>query len=156
MVPPSNSVRYVPPGWTQWLGSIDGGLRSGHPADGGTYRYFDTTLSVNGDHFDNYAGRYRTRVYGRLSERIIDLRAASDQPFFFWINYTAPHHGGPRDPDDPDPVVRDDGEITEVKSPSVPPNVRGRFDLVIQSAPGAYGEADMRQAGLYADRPAHE
>ena len=138
-----NSVRYVPPGWTEWRGSIDGGLPAGHPANGGTYRYFDTTLSVNGDHFDNYAGRYQTRVYGELSEWIIRRRAASGQPFFFWANYTAPHNGAPRDPDDPEPVVRDDGEVSRMGSPSVPVGVRGAFDSVIRHAPGAYGEADM-------------
>jgi len=144
----SDSVRYVPPGWTEWRGSIDGGLPADDPAAGNTYRYFDTTLNVNGERFDNYAGRYQTRVYGGLSERIIGRRAASEEPFFFWVNYTAPHHGAPREYDDPRAVMRDDGERTKTVTPAVPAEVRGLFDSSIAAAPGAYGEEDM------SDKPA--
>jgi N-acetylglucosamine-6-sulfatase len=35
-----NSVRYVPPGWTAWRGSIDRGLPQSHWAAGGTYQYY--------------------------------------------------------------------------------------------------------------------
>ncbi len=48
-------------------------------------------------------------MYGELSEQIIRTRAASDKPFFFYASYTAPHNGGPVEPDDPRYVIRDDG-----------------------------------------------
>jgi arylsulfatase A-like enzyme len=38
-----NSRTYIPPGWSDWRGAIDGGLGAGHPKDGGTYRFFNTT-----------------------------------------------------------------------------------------------------------------
>jgi len=131
------SVTYVPPGWTDWRASLDGGLDPGHPDDGGTYRYMDTTLSDNGIDFDAYEGRYQTRVYGELSEQIVTQQAASDSPFFYYVSYTAPHNGSPRDPDDPGPVTSDSGRTSTIKSPYVPADVRGRFDSVISEAPGA-------------------
>jgi arylsulfatase A-like enzyme len=143
------SVSYVPPGWTDWRGSIDGGLDKGHPAEGGTYRYMDTTLNDNGVGFDNYAGRYQTRVYGELSEQVVTQRAASDRPFFFYVSYTAPHHGLPADPDDPAPVINSEGRTTKFASPYVPAEVRGRYDGVISEAPGA----SWFRAALPRDKP---
>jgi len=131
------SVTYVPPGWDDWRASLDGGLDPGHPDDGGTYRYMDTTLADNGVDFDSYEGRYQTRVYGELSEQIVTERAASDSPFFFYVSYTAPHNGGPRDPDDPGPVTSNSGRTSTIKSPYVPAGVRGTYDAVIKQAPGA-------------------
>lgn len=144
-----NSVRYVPPGWSDWRASIDGGLRSNHPKSGGTYRYFQTTLSDNGRRFDNYGGRYQSRVYGELSEEIVESRAASDRPFFFYASYTAPHHGPPREADDPGPVVRDDGKTIRFVTPAVPGDVRGSFNRVILAAPGA----SWRDPDLGVDKP---
>ena len=100
------SVRYVPPGWDTWLGSIDGGLPRDHPDAGQTYHYFDTTLSDDGRGFRNFEGRYQTRVYGQLSRRIVAERAPSDRPYFLHLSFTAPHLGFPREPDDPPWFVR--------------------------------------------------
>jgi len=131
------SVHYVPPGWTDWRASIDGGLPRGHPKRGRTYAYFNTTLSHDGVGFDNYRGKYQSRVYGTLSQRIIRSRAASARPFFFYASYTAPHFGTPREPDDPRWVTRDDGVRTRLDTPARPREVRGMFDNVIKAAPGA-------------------
>ncbi len=139
------SVHYIPPGWTDWRASIDGGLPAGHPDNGGTYRYWDTTLTDNGDGFQAFPGRYQSRVYGELSEQIIAERAAADQPFFYWVNYTAPHHGGPRESDDPS-LTKADGTVWEMPTPAVPPWARGRFDDVITTAPGAAGDPDPSDA----------
>ena len=130
------SVHYVPPGWTQWRGSIDAGLPKNHPANGGTYRYFDTTLSVDGAHFANYKGRYQSEVYGAISTRIIRRRASGDKPFFLYVSYTAPHHGNPHEADDPGPVLRSDGRTEEFVTPARPRYVRGIFDDAIARAPG--------------------
>jgi arylsulfatase A-like enzyme len=143
------SVQYVPPGWDDWRASIDGGLAPDDPNNGGTYRYFDTTLNHNGHGFDNYAGEYQTRVYGRLASEVVKNRAASDQPFFFYLSFTAPHHGGPPEPDDPPPVEGDDGVEREIVTPAVPGDVRGRFDAAIPAAPGA----SWRDPDAGADKP---
>lgn len=136
-----NSVHYVPPGWTDWRASLDGGLPPSHPQWGSTYQYFNTTLSNQGVGFSNYRNRYQTHVYGALSAQIIEERAASDQPFFLYASYTAPHTGGPQESDDLRWVERSDGEVVEFASPARPNGVKNVFDGVIKRAPGA-GWAD--------------
>jgi len=137
-----DSKTYIPPGWTDWRGAIDGGLGAGHPKDGGTYRFFNTTLNDNGE-FYLEPGRYQTDVFGDLSEQIVQQYAGDDRPLFLWANYVAPHHGNPAEPDDPGPITRDDGKVTRFSTTARPASVRGRFDAVLTSAPGAAGEDDV-------------
>jgi arylsulfatase A-like enzyme len=132
-----HSVHYVPPGWTDWRASLDGGLPAHHPKFGRTYQYFNTTLSNQGVGFSNYRGRYQTHVYGELSASIIRKRAASDKPFFLFASYTAPHDGRPQEPDDIRWVKRRDGAMAEFPSPARPDGVKDVFDRVIREAPGA-------------------
>jgi N-acetylglucosamine-6-sulfatase len=132
-----NSLHYVPPGWDGWRASLDGGFPAGDPNDGGTYRYFDTTLSSNGTGFSPYQGRYQSRVYGEVSESIVTARAASDKPFFFYASYSAPHHGLPVESDDPGRVLRSDGLPVDFVSPARPDDVKGMFDSAVTAAPGA-------------------
>jgi N-acetylglucosamine-6-sulfatase len=144
------SLSYVPPGWTDWRASIDYGMDPDDPLAGSTYQYFDTTLSRNGRGFDNYAGSYQSRVYGALTEQIVRERAADAAPYFLWASYTAPHHGGPVEPDDPETVLRDDHEETEFVTPARPDGVKGRFDHRIKAAPGAgWHDPD------FSDKPEH-
>jgi N-acetylglucosamine-6-sulfatase len=131
-----NSVHYVPPGWTQWRGSIDGGLPETHWANGSTYRYFDTTLNVDGERFENYNGQYQSDVYGRLAARIIQRRSGSEKPFFLYVSYTAPHTGRPIEADDPGFVTRSDGNVHLFATAARPKRVVGMFDAVIPRAPG--------------------
>ena len=132
----SPSRDYVPPGWSDWRGSIDGS------GDGGTYRYFDTTLNINGEAVGN-EGRYQTRLYGDHSVRIVEQYAASQRPFFLWASYVAPHHGAPNEPGDPKPVLRSDGKLQTFKTPARPDDVQGTLDDQVRHAPGAEGEADV-------------
>jgi len=149
-----DSTTYVPPGWTTWRASIDGGLPSDHPEDGSTYRYFDTTISRNGEGFENFAGRYQTRVYGDLSEQIVAAEAAQEAPFLFYASYTAPHHGQPREYDDPEPFVRRDGEVVEFVTPARPLDVRGFFDATVKAAPGrSWADPDFTDKPRYLRRP---
>jgi N-acetylglucosamine-6-sulfatase len=77
-------------------------------------------------------------VYGRLSSRIIERRAASDRPFFLHASYTAPHNGFPREPEDITRVKDPNGKTSIFKSPARPPKkIQGMFDDVITAAPGA-------------------
>ena len=137
-----DSKTYVPPGWTDWRGAIDGGLGAGHPLDGGTYRFFNTTLNVNGE-FYLEPGRYQSEVFGDLTAGIVQERAGDDTPFFLWANYVAPHHGNPGEPDDPKAITRDDGQVTRFVTTARPNRVKGMFDTEITQAPGATGEADV-------------
>lgn len=132
-----NSLHYVPPGWTEWRASIDSGLPAGHPANGGTYQFFDTTLSRNGQGFQPLEGRYQSRAYGRITEEIVERRAAAPRPFFLQVSFTAPHTGGPTEPDDPGWVNRSDGQREWYGTTARPADVRGMFDSRITAAPGA-------------------
>ncbi len=132
-----NSLRYVPPGWTDWRASIEGGLPKSHPDHGSTYLYYNTTLSDNGRGFSNYKGQYQSEVFGSLSRRIILERAASKKPFFFYASYAAPHNGGPQERDDVKYVTDDQGNTVKFGTPARPDWVKGKFDDVITAAPGA-------------------
>jgi arylsulfatase A-like enzyme len=139
----SSSVRYVPPGWTDWRGSIDGGaLPPDDPRNGGTYRYFDMTLNDNGT-LEPHPGEYSTRMLGRQAEEILRQYALSPRPFFLWASYVAPHHGTPIEPDDPGELVRSDGKSEFIHTPARPADVVGKFDSEITHAPGYRGEPDV-------------
>ena len=141
-----SSLRYVPPGWTDWRATVDRGGKAGPSLGGGTYRYFDTTLNVNGT-LAPHPGEYQTTLFGRISREVIRERARSPRPFFYWASFLAPHHGAPTEADDPRPVLRSDGRKQIFRNPARPQRVRGRFDSVIRQAPGYRGEANV------ADKP---
>jgi arylsulfatase A-like enzyme len=85
--------REVPAGWTEWHALVD-------PA---TYRYYGYAFNDDGalTRFGEAAADYQTDVVTERAEEVVRRRAASDQPFFLWTAYLAPHNGGPREPDDP-------------------------------------------------------
>jgi arylsulfatase A-like enzyme len=145
------SVRYVPPGWSDWRGSIDGGLPADDPLNGGTYRYRDTTLNVNGQ-LEPHQGEYQTEMLGRQSVSLIKAYAPDSEPFFLWASYVAPHHGRPIEADDPLEVPRDDGKITRIVTPAVPAAVRGRFDSQITKPDGLPTERDVSDKPVFIRR----
>jgi arylsulfatase A-like enzyme len=134
------SVQYVPPGWSTWHGSIDGGLPESHSKSGGTYRFFDTTLNNNGNGYLNYQGRYQTDVYAERTVAQVKRLAAQAAPFFTYVSFTAPHGGGPRESDDPGPVKNTwnlaSDRLQPLVTPARPKRVWGKFDGVIREAPG--------------------
>jgi arylsulfatase A-like enzyme len=142
------SLRYVPPGWTDWRGSVDGGVTAGSALDGGTYRYFDTTLNDNG-RLMPHQGVYQTTLLGQLTRDELRQQVASPRPFFSWVSYVAPHHGGPTEADDPAPVRRADGTTQVFQNPARPRRVWGRFDSVVTHAPGYEGERDVRDKPFF-------
>lgn len=144
----SNPVTYIPPGWTDWRGSVDWPAGWDDPAKGGTYRYFDTTLNINGRLRPNQ-GWYQTRMLGAESRQIIAQHALSPRPFVLWASYVAPHIGLPREKDDPQPIVREDGVEHTFATPAVPGDVRGMFDHTITEAPGDEGEPDVTDKPFY-------
>jgi arylsulfatase A-like enzyme len=136
------SLRYVPPGWTDWQGAVDGGAGAGTALDGGTYRYFDTTLNVNG-RLEPHHGAYQTYLFSRIAQQVFRTQARSPNPFFSWLSFVAPHHGGPIESDDPKPLLRPDGHLERFGNPARPESVRGRFDDVIRHAPGYRNERNV-------------
>ena len=121
------STQYCPPGWDLWRGSIDGGLPPDDPNDGGTYRYFDTTLNDNCNGYLNFRDTYQTSAYADLASTQLETDAGRGEPWFNYISFTAPHHGTPRESDDPDHLV----------TPARPEKVWGMLDDHITKAPGA-------------------
>lgn len=142
-----DSFLYVPPGWHDWRGAPARLYDAGLPVAGGIYNFFDTALNVNGTLRD-HGGVYQTRMLGHQTRDMLAGLARSPRPFFLWASYLAPHVGAPREPDDPEPVVRADGEEAEVRTPARPRNVRGVFDARLSGSLGAVREDDMR------DKPA--
>jgi N-acetylglucosamine-6-sulfatase len=149
-----DSFGYVPPGWVDWRGSVDGPRGWDHPDAGGTYRYFDTTLNVNGMLQGN-PGRYQTRVFAGETEDIVAERARSPRPFFLWASYVAPHIGTPAEPDDPEPVARTGGEDHLVRTPARPARVRGMYDSMLLADPTLEDTTDVRGKPFFLrERPA--
>jgi arylsulfatase A-like enzyme len=72
---------YVPPGWSDWLGSVD-------PS---TYRYYRFTLNENGKLHTFGAHAYQTTVYARLAVNRIRREADRPGPFFLDLAFLAPH-----------------------------------------------------------------
>jgi len=121
------SRRYVPPGWTSWLGAPE--VHGAGALTGSPYNYRQTTLNINGT-LVPHAGQYQTKVFGDLSSSIIRRRAAASKPFFLWASYVAPHFGKPTERDDLG------------RTPAVTRWIRGKFDDQITNAVDA-GEADV-------------
>jgi N-acetylglucosamine-6-sulfatase len=90
----------VPPGWTEWYGSVD-------PS---TYRFYGYTLNENG-RLVTYERRYQADLYAQKAVEIIRRQASRSKPFFLSVAFLAPHSGGPREPDDPA------GQATPVPAP---------------------------------------
>ena len=130
-----SSLRYVPPGWTDWRGSIDNRKHTGGHLSGGTYRYFDTTLSNNGQ-LEPHDGEFQTHLYSRITQQLVRRESRSPNPFFAWISFTTPHSGTPKEKDDPRPVPLDDGTVQVFQNPARPNYVKGRFDQRISRIPG--------------------
>ncbi len=138
------SLRYVPPGYTDWYASVEPPAGSGYT--GGTYHYDHVVYNHNGVIDDHHHGEYSTVGISRISQALIRKYAAGDQPFFLWSSFVAPHTGLPIEPDDPHHAT-----------PARPAWVKGRFDGVIDRAPGlprdgGKVEADMRDKPYFMSR----
>ncbi|RYU09665.1 sulfatase [Nocardioides iriomotensis] len=144
----SSSLRYIPPGWTDWRPSVDNVKEEpeARHLQGGTYRYFDTTLSDNGV-LEPHEGVYQTNLYSDITQEVIRRGARSPQPFFMQTSFATPHVGSPKEKDDPKPFLRSDGWRQTWQNPARPKYVKGRFDQRIQRIPPWLGREDV------ADKP---
>lgn len=133
----------VPPGWTDWQATLD-------PS---TYNYAAPKLSNNGNPvvYDQYS----TDLFADLTvQRINDPRRAT-KPWYLWVNYVAPHFGGPKEPDDPSiktPAVAEEFRDTKskVRLPSRPDMFEKNVsDKIIspgtQTVWDARGRAELRE-----------
>ncbi len=80
---------YVPPGWSTWRAAMD-------PS---TYNFAEQTISVDGT--PEHAVQYSTDRYRDLTVDLLEDPERQDKPWYMWVNYVAPHTGGPPEPDDP-------------------------------------------------------
>jgi N-acetylglucosamine-6-sulfatase len=132
----AGSFTYVPPGWTDWRGSVERPAGSPYPS-GGTYSYYHVILNVNGTIDDSYDRRYQAGVEGQISSEMVRKHGRSTKPFFLYFAPIAPHFGAPREKGDPiDLSWPDTGRHEKMKSPARPKAVRGRFDAEIPRAAG--------------------
>lgn len=148
----SPSLRYVPPGWTEWQASVDAvesAAEKDGPLEGSTYRYFDTTLSHDGRLVPN-EGPYQTHLYSRITQDLLRREARQSQPFFAYVSFTAPHTGTPFEDDDTEPIRSADGRRQKLLSPARPDYVKGRFDEEIVRIPGGADRPDRIE-----DKPVH-
>ena len=144
------SWKYVPNGWTDWVGAFENpGVKGIH---GGTYYYWDTPYNVNGVVDNHYRGRYQTNVMGDFSVRMARANHQSRAPFFMYVSYVAPHHGGPVESDDPVGVRRSDGTDDSLQTPARPDWVKGRFDHAITRPSGLPRNGGPAEADV-SDKP---
>lgn len=146
------SLRYVPPGWTQWMAGSDHVFPASSPYKGGTYSYFSMTQNINGKVVPHH-GRYSTNLLGGQTRGVLGKFGATKKPWFIWWTPVAPHFGSPREPDDPARIPRSDGKPQKFKTPARPSWVKGRFDSAITHALGTpeFGpaESDMSDKPRY-------
>ena len=147
-----SSFRYVPPGWTDWLGSVDRPPDSGYDS-GGTYQYYDVLINHNGSIDHTHKGQYQTRVQGRIACRLVRKYHRSHKPFFLYWAPIAPHFGLPQESDDPTDVSwPGSGKHERIKTPARPPDVRGLFDSRILRASGMPADGGPAEANV-TDKP---
>lgn len=144
------SYRYVPRGWTDWRAAFGDPHVPG--IHGGVYDFFDTPYNVNG-HVDNsYRGRYQTGVVGDLSVAMAQRFSGTDEPFFMWVNYVAPHHGAPFEDRDPGTIRNANGHLRYWPSTVSPSWVHGRFDQLVRRGSGMPKDGGPAEADV-SDKP---
>jgi N-acetylglucosamine-6-sulfatase len=114
----------VPPGWTDFRGSID-------PS---TYLYRDFSLNENGhiESFGRRASDYQTDVYARIAEDVITRRRRDDPPFLLNVAFLAPH------------AEAREGVTEDITAHAVPaPRHAGRFRDAPLPVPPSFDEADV-------------
>lgn len=144
-----SSLTYVPPGWDHWAAGSDHFWAPGDDFFGGTYDYFHLVQNIDGKIVGS-PGRYSTDVLAEQTRALTDRWRTGD-PWFVWWNPVAPHHGTPKEPDDPLPSLRDDDFLVNWVTPARLRWVKGRFDRRVRH--GAGTPADGSPEEVVRDRP---
>ena len=124
----------VPPGWTEWYGSVD-------PT---TYSFYGYTLNENGTliRYGHRPDEYQADVFTRKAVTAVRRLARSQKPFFLSLAYLAPHSGAPRETDDP----------WNLPTPVPAPRHRNRFESEPVPRPPSFNEADVSDKAYYVRR----
>lgn len=119
----------VPQGWTDWRATVD-------PS---TYKFFGPRMNINGV-LERSEGYTTDVMTAHASEMISAGRGG--RPWFAWVNYVAPHTGGPAGPDDPKKLFK--GTRAGRFETTVPdPSDRGRYRKVpLPLFPSSFPEGD--------------
>jgi N-acetylglucosamine-6-sulfatase len=144
------SLRYVPPGWTDWQALVSRAPGSGYTT-GGTYNYYNALYNVNGRIDQSHLGEYQLTSQARIADRMVTRYHRSAKPFFLYYAPIAPHFGSPREKDDPR-ITRPDGTREKIKTPARPRRVRGEFDQRIRRASGLPRDGGPSEADV-TDKP---
>ncbi len=117
----------VPPGWTGWRGLVD-------PT---TYNFVRPTVSMDG--VEETFGTYSTTLLSEQSDELLREPARAEDPWYMWLNYVAPHHGGPDAPDDPAVLYPDDPDPVKTTTPAAR-DVDTFADLALPDTPNMFEE----------------
>ena len=85
----TGTARHVEPGWSQWRATVGGS----------TYNFMHPTVNING-RLRSY-DQYNSSLFADQTVDLLRSPRRKQKPWFMWVNYVAPHHGGPLDADDP-------------------------------------------------------
>lgn len=108
------TVKDVPPGWTDWRATTDMS----------TYNFWHPQINHNGELTKHH--RYTTYVMRDQADEMISAPERTEKPWYMWVNYVAPHHGGPREKDDPEnvgtpvPATEDKHSFDGLELPDLP------------------------------------
>ncbi len=86
----AQEVHRQPPGWSVWRPTVDFS----------TYNFAHPEILVDGKIVKT--DTYSTTLLSDHSNELIRSHADTDKPWYQWVNYVAPHHGGPKEDDDPE------------------------------------------------------
>jgi N-acetylglucosamine-6-sulfatase len=126
----------IPPGWTDWHGM----------PHANAFNYASWKVNEDGEirSYPTEPDDYQTDFLARRASELIEDAAPDDEPFYLQVWFTAPHSGGPRDPDDP----------VWIRTPSPAPRYRDAFAGATMPRPPNFDEASMYdKPQVVADRP---
>ncbi|MFT4083162.1 MAG: sulfatase-like hydrolase/transferase [Nocardioides sp.] len=123
----AGTAHQVPPGWTDWRATVGNS----------TYAFFSPRINHNG-RLTTYH-RYTTYVMRDQADEVLSAPRRQHHRWFMWLNYVAPHHGGPREADDP--AVRFRGTpLASVRTTVPAPRDRHKFaNLTLPDKPYLFG-----------------
>ncbi|WP_167880287.1 sulfatase family protein [Nocardioides guangzhouensis] len=122
----TGTARKIEPGWTQWRPTVGGS----------TYNFMNPTLNINGRLVGYH--QYNSNLFADQTVDLLGRSQRKRKPWFMWVNYVAPHHGGPLDADDPQ-LRYPRNPASWVKTTKPAPRDRNRFrDLRLPQDPNMF------------------